>query len=353
MKVSYIISSEFCDNKVFNSGIDSLNIDGRLDHIFLLREKLSQKGVDLSTWDINTPVESDLILVENIFHRKPNEFFSKLKKLGKPMVLVASESLAVLKSNRDRKVLSLFDHVFTYDDKLLRDDLSNRMSKFNYTFSFPPEVVPSDFGKNKLLCLVQSNKRSSHKHELYSERVRIVRWFERFYPDEFSLYGHNWDRPEKAMVPWFRRKILHHGPWKRLFARPFTSYQGQVVSKHEIYQKFKFSLCFENVADISGYLTEKIFDAMLAGNIPIYRGADNICEYVPQDCFIDYRKFKTLKELYQFLSNFTSEDYLEFIKAVNRFITSEQSTQFRHEFYVNSVSGVILDLLHKDTNASS
>ena len=102
-------------------------------------------------------MESDLILVENIFHRKPHEFF-QVKKLGKPMVLIASESLAVLKSNRDSKVLSLFDHVFTYDDKLLRDDSSNRISKFNYTFSFPKEVVPADFDRNSFSALCNPTK---------------------------------------------------------------------------------------------------------------------------------------------------------------------------------------------------
>jgi alpha(1,3/1,4) fucosyltransferase len=351
LKVSYIISSEFCNNNIFQSGNSSLNSDGHLDHILLLRQNLLKNKLDIGTWDINTPEVSDLILVENIFHQKPLEFFLNLKKLGKPMVLIASESLAVLKENSNPKILSLFDHVFTYHDNVLENEPTTRISKFNYTFDFPDEINANDFCSNKLLCLIQSNKRSSHWHELYSERVRIARWFEKYHPSEFTLYGHNWDKPEKAMVPWFRRKILHHGPWKRFFAKPFSSYKGLVESKHEVYQKFKFSLCFENVADISGYITEKIFDSMLAGNIPIYRGADNISDYIPPDCFIDYRKFDTIDDLYQFLANFTMKDYLKFIYAVNTFINSDKSSQFRHQYYVDSVSNVILNLLDKASNA--
>ena len=267
------------------------------------------------------------------------------------MVLIASESLAVLKENSNPKILSLFDHVFTYDDNLLQNEPSTRRSKFNYTFDFPAEINANDFCSNKLLCLIQSNKRSSHRHELYSERVRIIRWFEKHHLNEFSLYGHNWDKPEKAMAPWFRRKIFHHGPWKRIFAKPFSTYKGLVKSKHEVYQKFKFTLCFENVADISGYITEKIFDSMLAGSVPIYRGADNISDYIPQDCFIDYRKFDKINDLYQFLANFTMEDYLKFIYAVNAFINSDKSSQFRHQYYVDSVSNVILNLLDRTPNA--
>lgn len=347
MKVSFIVPTCNLQNKLFDTTDVELNRDGCLNHFSLLKKNLSCKSVDLSTSDINLPEKSDLILVENIFQKKPHEYFLKLKKLGKPMVLIASESLAVLKENCNPKILSLFNHVFTYDDNLLKNKPSTRISKFNYTFDFPDEIISNDFCSNKLLCLIQSNKRSSHRHELYSERVRIIRWFEKHHPSKFSLYGQNWDKPEKAMVPWFRRKILHHGPWKRIFAKPFRSYKGLVESKHEIFKKFKFSLCFENVADISGYITEKIFDAMLAGSVPVYRGADNISDYIPQDCFIDYRKFDSINNLYQFLANFTVEDYLKFIYAVNIFINSDKSSQFRHEFYFDSVSNVILNLLDK------
>ena len=351
MKVSYIVPACNLQNKLFDTSDVELNRDGCLNHLSLLKENLASKSVDLGTSDINLPEKSDLILVENISHQKPYKFFLKLKKLGKPMVLIASESLAVLKENSNPKILSLFDHVFTYDDSLLRNEPSTRVSKFNYTFDFPEEINANDFCSNKLLCLIQSNKRSSHRNELYSERVRIVRWFEKHHPSKFSLYGHNWDKPEKAMAPWFRRKILHYGPLKSFFVTPFSSYKGFVESKHEVYQKFKFSLCFENVADISGYITEKIFDSMLAGSVPVYRGADNISDYIPQDCFIDYRKFVNFDNLYQFLTNFTIEDYLKFIYAVNIFIKSDKSSQFRHEFYVDSVSNVILDLLEKASNA--
>ena len=351
MKVSYIVPACNLQNKLFDTTDVELNRDGCLNHLSLLKENLASKSVDLSTSDINLPEKSDLILVENIFQQKPHEFFLKLKNLEKPMVLISSESLAVLKENSNPKILSLFDHVFTYDDSLLRNEPSTRVSKFNYTFDFPEEINANDFCSNKLLCLIQSNKRSSHRNELYSERVRIVRWLEKHHLHEFSLYGHNWDKPEKAMAPWFRRKIFHHGPWKRIFAKPFSTYKGLVKSKHEVYQKFKFTLCFENVADISGYITEKIFDSMLAGSVPIYRGADNISDYIPQDCFIDYRKFDKINDLYQFLANFTMEDYLKFIYAVNAFINSDKSSQFRHQYYVDSVSNVILNLLDRTPNA--
>jgi alpha(1,3/1,4) fucosyltransferase len=62
----------------------------------------------------------------------------------------------------------------------------------------------------------------------------------------------------------------------------------------------------------NGYINEKIFDSFVARCVPIYYGADNITDYVPQDCFINRRQFRSESE------------YLKYIKAIqeNFFFTS-------------------------------
>ena len=82
-----------------------------------------------------------------------------------------------------------------------------------------------------------------------------------------------------------------------------------MVSKHELYQKFKFSICFENVADISGYVTEKIFDAMLAGSdrfIEVLTTFANICH---KTVLLIIEILKPQRNCTN-LSNFTVEDTL-------------------------------------------
>lgn len=51
----------------------------------------------------------------------------------------------------------------------------------------------------------------------------------------------------------------------------FTDYNDQKI---EYLKQFKFNLCPEN-SDNKGYVTEKIFDAIKAGCIPIYWGSEN------------------------------------------------------------------------------
>ncbi len=49
--------------------------------------------------------------------------------------------------------------------------------------------------QERFCALVAANKRSSHRAELYSERRRAIRWFERHHPEQFDLYGVGWNRP--------------------------------------------------------------------------------------------------------------------------------------------------------------
>lgn len=68
-------------------------------------------------------------------------------------------------------------------------------------------------------------------------------------------------------------------------------------SKMTLYEQYKFIIAFENSC-AEDYVTEKFFDPLLAGAVPVYFGAPNIDEFVPGDnCYVDVRKFKSAEEL--------------------------------------------------------
>lgn len=68
-------------------------------------------------------------------------------------------------------------------------------------------------------------------------------------------------------------------------------------SKMVLYRRYKFVIAFENSC-AEDYVTEKFFDPLLAGAVPIYFGAPNIDIFAPGDhCYIDIRKYKTVSEL--------------------------------------------------------
>ena len=334
-KICHYVWDEFKGNKLYDLSDPTLNQDNRLRSFSFLKIHFEKLGIEMNTQDITSPENADLILFENCPAKGALEKIFAIKKLNKIMYLTISESIFILPSNNNPSIHALFDKIFTYQDQYLDDII---YFKFNYTFAFPTTIPRYVKKHKKLLCMIGRNKRVTHKGELYSERVKVIRWYEKNASKEFSLYGEGWERPWKVAGPWFRRKVLNKWPFRPFFAKPFKCWKGQIESKAETMMEYKFSLCFENAADVSGYITEKIFDAMLAGCVPIYRGADNIAKHIPSNCFIDYRNFKNIEEMHKNLISMKEEEYVKFLDAIEDFFNSKAADQFRYAHFVNSIS---------------
>ena len=65
---------------------------------------------------------------------------------------------------------------------------------------------------------------------------------------------------------------------------PLARGEDSVKSKLEFLPKYKFNLCFEN-SSYAGYATEKLYEALVGGTIPIYWGSPTI------DCDFNTRAF--------------------------------------------------------------
>lgn len=74
--------------------------------------------------------------------------------------------------------------------------------------------------------------------------------------------------------------------------------------------KYKFSIAFEN-AIAKDYVTEKFFEPLQAGSVPVYLGAPNIDEFAPgSNCFINVSKFLSVKQLVDYLKLLDGNDEL-------------------------------------------
>lgn len=81
-------------------------------------------------------------------------------------------------------------------------------------------------------------------------------------------------------------------------------------SKLNLYSTYKFVIAFEN-AIAPDYVTEKFYDPLLAGTVPVYLGAPNIAEFAPGDTsFLDVMKFENPKTLAAFINACYEDDAL-------------------------------------------
>jgi hypothetical protein len=191
-----------------------------------------------------------------------------------------------------------------------------------------PHIVEkaTPFNQKKLLVNISFNKYSTYHHELYSERRKLISYFESYYPNDFDLYGLRWNQPItrlQIMFPFLVKK--------------YSTFRGRSKDKIETLSHYKFNVAYENISDAKGYIADRIFSAFQAKSVPIYWGAPNIKDYVDADTFIDRRQFKNNAELSRFLKKMTEERYNGYIKAIERFMGSEKYAKFLPESFSTQV----------------
>ena len=77
--------------------------------------------------------------------------------------------------------------------------------------------------------------------------------------------------------------------------------QGAWSSLLTLLPRYKFYLAFENSLT-TDYVTERVFHALVAGTVPVYRGAANIRDFMPDDnAVIDVADFDSPEDLARYL----------------------------------------------------
>ncbi|NGX28436.1 MAG: hypothetical protein K940chlam1_00615 [Candidatus Anoxychlamydiales bacterium] len=228
--------------------------------------------------------------------------FRKIKRLPqKKLILFVWEPPTTIKENHDKSFYRYFSKIFTFNDALIDN---KKLFKFYYPDAKKMIEDTPSFENKKFCTQITSDKSSDHPCELYTERRNAIKYFEEFAPSDFDLYGIGWKKEE------------------------FSSYKGSIPDKIKTLSEYKFAICYENSKDVKGYISEKIFDCFHTGTIPIYLGADNITDYIPDNCFIDKRKFKSYNELYVYLKTMSEDDYQTYLDNINLFLKSEKAKLF-------------------------
>ena len=113
-------------------------------------------------------------------------------------------------------------------------------------------------------------------------------------------------------------------------------------------QKYKFSICYENVTDINGYITEKIFDCFKNGTIPIYLGANDIFDYIPRNTMIHFKDYDNYSDLKFYLEGIDRDKFSSYQNNIKEFLNSNKAKRFdskeNAKLMVNKISNVYLKL---------
>ena len=223
-------------------------------------------------------------------------------------LLFLFEPPVVMPSLHNQSFAQWFGKVF-----VMFDGYVNTLYKFYYPQPRKCMIdgIPT-FARKKFCVMINGNKDFYSSNALYAERRKVIQFFQAKLSEDFDLYGPDW-----------------HG---------YASWRGSVKSKWETLKNYKFCICYENMGNQLGFITEKIFDCLVAGCVPVYLGASNITDYVPAACFIDRRNFTSDEELYAFLKNISEKRYKQYLDNITQYFKSPQAHLFSIDNFINTIA---------------
>jgi hypothetical protein len=216
-------------------------------------------------------------------------------------------------------------------------------------------ITPAEDRKG--VCMIATNKYNRNPSSKLDFRLEFVKRLAT-YPGligHFELYGRYWLNAvgkirklipnnianklnvlDKILVR-CERKI----PWNSRLA---VAAKGIIASKKDVLSKAKFNVIIENMY-WDGYVSEKIFDAIQFGCIPIYFGAGDVEDYIPSSIFINARSFTDPLDAVNFAMSLSDHDLDNMIRKGQEWLSgADFEARFNRSSYIKTLQELIASL---------
>lgn len=304
----------------------------------VLEEAFLQQGFELGNLD------DSQILVSLNHNASASRKFRNNGQSNKSFFLIALEPKSVYPAQYSQRILNLYDHCF-FPGNIERQQTSSGILGWPYLFNQNPaspkssETLLSDhlnlmfqnqifdlknwIQRKSSLTMVAANKVSPTNENLYGLRRGIASLLG---PEELKLYGPLWSSSliEQAKhrlgVLAFSLKSYHFPNLISIFGalgRQYPCALGPVEDKHSILRDSKFSLVIENSSE---NITEKLFDAMINGAIPIYIGPNLQKSGIPDGVAI--QGLSDAKSISRRIHTISEEEVSQHLLAISEFLQS-------------------------------
>jgi hypothetical protein len=318
------------------------------------------RGYTLGTWD-QLPVEdADIVVFLDYPATRETVIQAKQRAPGALMVLMLYETPLYNPHWFEHRNHALFDAILTYNPHLVD---GQRYFQMHLPIGSPPQLQSDlPFEDRSPLVMINTNcyvglraaplpwhwlnrRRdlekagwhctltagvSGERGDLNRARRRLARVAEQRCADAVDLFGRGWAGRKSG---WYYRFLPDP---------PYQLAKGQALEdKLQLLSRYRYTIAYENYEGDVGYISEKIFDALYAGTVPIYRGDRNIAKSVWPECFIDSRQFRNEAELLNHVLQLPKQRWLEMQEAGKQYLNSEQIKHFQADCYVNSILSVI------------
>jgi hypothetical protein len=174
-----------------------------------------------------------------------------------------------------------FNKIITYWEPLL-DKPNVYFFPFIHRYDFYNRLDTMYIQKNdnysKNICIVLENRNIKESYIINDVELNALDYLRLEYSKELGksidCYGKSWEE---------YKDIIN---WRSTIDR-FQNIEKTI----DFMKKYTFVLIIEN-CDASGYVSEKIYDAISVGCIPLYYGNINTRIKIPKECYIDIKNIK-------------------------------------------------------------
>ena len=332
MKIAVVGTNDYQNNKIFSS----IGKTVKMENLYISRQDGNSGLTELKKlFDKNNII----IRTDDLFDKKENidiEFHVngsfKKKTNAKITYCIHPEIYLVDKNCHPKFLKKKYDKIFTNIEK----DIDN----IQFIELQVPQGLTQPIKKiypPKHACIIASNKNLNkyYKQSGYSMRSKLIKWSQKN-KKNLDVYGPDWNIFFSSN--YYLNRILKYSQKKLNFKlKTSSNFKGVCQNKIKTMMQYKFSFCFENVYDVDGYFTQGFFDTLINGCVPIYLGPKNVNKYVPNNCFIDFRKFSNFENLFNHLDTLSEKEYFDYINNIKIFLNSEKYKKFSPDTFANTI----------------
>lgn len=322
-------SAHYFQNKLFDLSDPKLNRDDSLLPFYRLSVQLNEQDVVVNTVDL---------LLEDKISGEKHQYFSLGMLSNIPALaarqdiefkaflimeppIIAPELYAAL-PDLTARFEKVYVHNVQGDGYSLEGVEQSKLHKLYWPQPYGGVIERHWHQQNRLKRMVVINGNHKPKmrlKELYSKRIQAMSALAKL--GVVDLYGRGWKR-------WWSRTSCWLPYWQNRRCL-MSIYQGECDSKYEVLSRYQFCLCFENMA-MKGYVTEKLFDCLYVGTIPVYWGAPDIAELIPSATYIDARQFSSWQEMWGVLQKMNEDEIHARREAGRDFLRSQSFLTYYH-----------------------
>jgi hypothetical protein len=289
--------------------------------------------------------KSDIFLLINY----SSSAYRKYKTLGKDInkcILLRTEPESIFPAQYKLRVTRKFGLVITTGQQLEeKDNLFYVCHPYSYLKNPNLQMSPSPsidsileskefddlfnlenwWRRPIIVSLIAGNKVSCQNNSNYALRRKLAA---NFNPNLLEVYGEMWNKQYTKKLLHRLGVILH---CLRNFTLPnlksvygsffheYKTFKNKLDDKHSVVKQSKFSLIVENS---NTYVSEKLFDAMINGSIPIYFGP-NLDEIGIPSIKLVLNLNSSLVQVEKKILSITKLEVLQYLESIKSFLRSD------------------------------